>query len=194
MRVRKSANMKFGTESMFHIDCAWANHGMAAAPERSSAFSLTFCQNTSSASMAPWRPSFRKPSVKTTPFMAPALVPLMPSMKMRPSRISRSSTPQVKAPCAPPPCSARLTRLRAVRRRKLIDIAARLLAGPAAIHGQGDARDGGRIVAAQEDRERAEMLGRREFQHGLLFREQHLLRLVDRDALLLGIVLDLLLH
>ncbi len=41
--------------------------------------------------------------------MAPALVALMASMESRPSSSSLSSTPQAKAPCAPPPCSARLT-------------------------------------------------------------------------------------
>src|SRR5690554_5587511 len=43
--------------------------------------------------------------------MAPALVPLTASMAMRPSSRSRSSTPQVKAPCEPPPCRARLMSL-----------------------------------------------------------------------------------
>src|SRR3712207_4582405 len=41
--------------------------------------------------------------------MAPAEVALMPSSAMRSSSSSRSSTPQVKAPCAPPPCRARFT-------------------------------------------------------------------------------------
>src|SRR5215831_15367198 len=43
--------------------------------------------------------------------MAPALVAEMPSMAMRASSISLSSTPQANAPCAPPPCSAKLTTL-----------------------------------------------------------------------------------
>ena len=43
--------------------------------------------------------------------MAPALVPLTASNASRPSSIRASSTPQVKAPCEPPPCRARLTRL-----------------------------------------------------------------------------------
>ena len=38
--------------------------------------------------------------------LAPALVPLMPSIASRPSSSSRSRTPQVKAPCEPPPCRA----------------------------------------------------------------------------------------
>src|SRR5579871_5853822 len=41
--------------------------------------------------------------------MAPALVALTPSMLTRGSSSNRSSTPQVKAPWAPPPCRARLT-------------------------------------------------------------------------------------
>ena len=40
--------------------------------------------------------------------MAPAEAPEMPSIANRPSASRWSSTPQVKAPCAPPPCSARL--------------------------------------------------------------------------------------
>ena len=34
----------------------------------------------------------------------------MPSISIRPSSSRWSSTPQVNAPCAPPPCSARLMR------------------------------------------------------------------------------------
>src|SRR5262245_66485033 len=41
--------------------------------------------------------------------MAPAEVPEMASMVSQDSSSSRSSTPQVKAPCAPPPCRARST-------------------------------------------------------------------------------------
>ena len=47
---------------------------------------------------------------------APALVPLMPVTSSRPSSRKASSTPQVKAPCAPPPCSARVTFLPISRR------------------------------------------------------------------------------
>src|ERR1700752_976219 len=42
--------------------------------------------------------------------MAPAEVPEMPSKRSQFSSSKRSSTPQVKAPCAPPPCKARATR------------------------------------------------------------------------------------
>ena len=49
-----------------------------------------------------------KPCARATAFMAPALVPLIPSIITLPSSSSVSSTPQVKAPCDPPPCKARL--------------------------------------------------------------------------------------
>jgi hypothetical protein len=64
-------------------------------------------------------PEFRQPlagavglavgeaAASTTAFMAPALVPEIASKDSLPSSIRASSTPQVKAPCAPPPCSAR---------------------------------------------------------------------------------------
>ncbi len=42
--------------------------------------SATLFQNCSSASIAPWRRPLRKPSANTTAFIAPALVPLMPSI------------------------------------------------------------------------------------------------------------------
>jgi hypothetical protein len=42
--------------------------------------------------------------------MAPALAPLTASKETLSSSSSRSSTPHVKAPNAPPPCSARETR------------------------------------------------------------------------------------
>src|SRR3954447_15279766 len=61
-----------------------------------------------------------------------------------------------------------------------------LLRGPATIHRDGGAGDCGGGVAAQEYGQGAEMLGGRELQHRLLVLEQVLLRLVDRDALLLG--------
>ena len=44
---------------------------------------------------------------------SPAEVAVMPSMSIVFSSRSRSSAPQVKAPCAPPPCRARLTTFRA---------------------------------------------------------------------------------
>ena len=59
---------------------------------------------------APSRPPAIQPCASTTAFIAPALVPLRPSNAIRPSSSNASSTPQVKAPCAPPPCSARFSR------------------------------------------------------------------------------------
>ena len=85
---------------------------------------LTSVQNWARASRAPSRPPVIQPCAITTAFMAPALLPLMPSKCMRGSCSSASSTPQVKAPCAPPPCRARFKRagdgaLRRVRQRRL---------------------------------------------------------------------------
>ena len=53
----------------------------------------------------------RRRSAITTAFMAPALVALIASMSSRPSSSSLSSTPQAKAPWAPPPCRASVTGL-----------------------------------------------------------------------------------
>src|SRR5580704_16811203 len=43
--------------------------------------------------------------------MAPADVPEIPSIRSQGSSNRRSSTPHVNAPCEPPPCSARSTRM-----------------------------------------------------------------------------------
>src|SRR5262249_54016914 len=48
------------------------------------------------------------PAASATALMAPALVALMVPSSIASSSSRRSSTPQVKAPCAPPPSSARL--------------------------------------------------------------------------------------
>ena len=56
-------------------------------------------------------PPRASPSASITALMAPADAPEMPSISSRPSSSRWSSTPQVKAPWAPPPCSARLMRL-----------------------------------------------------------------------------------
>src|SRR5262245_31567557 len=71
----------------------------------------TRCQKSASAPIAPSRPPTVRPWASTTAFMAPALVALMPSISNRGSFSRRSRTPQVKAPWAPPPCSARLATL-----------------------------------------------------------------------------------
>src|SRR5580704_6327519 len=68
-------------------------------------------QNSASRFSASSRPPRVRPSASITAFTAPADVPEMPSMASRSSLKSCSSTPQVKAPWAPPPCSARLMRL-----------------------------------------------------------------------------------
>src|SRR5260221_854679 len=69
-----------------------------------------------------------------------------------------------------------------------------LLRGPAAIHRDGSAGDRRGGVAAQVHGEGAEMLGGGELQHRLLLLEQVFLRPIDRNSLLLRVVLDLLLH
>src|SRR5271156_1401970 len=52
--------------------------------------------------------TFARPQANTAALTAPALAALMPSNAMRSSSSKRSRTPHVKAPCAPPPCRARL--------------------------------------------------------------------------------------
>ncbi len=66
-------------------------------------------QNCSSFSRALSAPPVTNPSAITTAFIAPALVALIASSDSRPSSSNASSTPQVNAPCAPPPCNARET-------------------------------------------------------------------------------------
>ena len=58
-----------------------------------------------------------QPDLSAAAFIAPAEVAVMPSISIASSSSRRSSAPQVKAPWAPPPCSARLTRLRPCRGR-----------------------------------------------------------------------------
>ena len=48
-------------------------------------------------------PPRASPSATITALIAPAEVPEMPSISIRPSLNSSSITPQVNAPCAPPP-------------------------------------------------------------------------------------------
>ena len=48
-------------------------------------------------------PAMVHPSASTAAFMAPAEVPDIASIRSHGSSSSRSSTPQVKAPCEPPP-------------------------------------------------------------------------------------------
>ena len=65
----------------------------------------------SRAARRPALPLFRaSPPFSAAPFKAPADVPLMAEMVSQSSSSNRSRTPQEKAPCAPPPCKARLIR------------------------------------------------------------------------------------
>src|SRR5262245_42812793 len=69
----------------------------------------TACQTARSLARAPVRPSSRSPAARAAALTAPALVALIQAMSRLASSSRRSSTPQVKAPCAPPPSSARLS-------------------------------------------------------------------------------------
>ena len=75
-----------------------------------SAALATRAQKTSSAARAPGAPPSAQPSASTAAFMAPAEVPEIASIRSHDSSSRRSRTPQVKAPCEPPPCSAKSTR------------------------------------------------------------------------------------
>jgi len=76
----------------------------------------TAVQKSCNAWRAPSRPPLTQPWASTTAFIAPALLPLRPSKCTRGSASKASSTPQVNAPWAPPPCSARLMRCGGLRR------------------------------------------------------------------------------
>src|SRR5829696_5076601 len=102
----------------------------------------------------------------TVAFMAPALVALMPSNAIV-SSSRRSSTPQVKAPCAPPPWRARLmvrTRLASGRGLRvaistcLFMVSSRSVRGPAAVDRQRRPGDRSRGFTCEEDRQRADLL------------------------------------
>src|ERR1700730_15090670 len=75
------------------------------------AASETRRQKFSRAVRAPAAPPFAWPSTSTAAFIAPADVPEMPSIPSHGSSSRRSSTPHVNAPCEPPPCNARSTRI-----------------------------------------------------------------------------------
>ena len=75
-----------------------------AAPNR-----IPGARRRSSAARAAGAPPAAWLATITAAFMAPAEVPEMPSICSQGSSSNRSSTPQVKAPCAPPPCRARST-------------------------------------------------------------------------------------
>src|SRR6516162_2392471 len=71
----------------------------------------TLRQNASNAERAASAPPLAWPSTSTAAFIAPADVPEMPSICSQGSSSRRSRAPHVKAPCAPPPCSARSIRI-----------------------------------------------------------------------------------
>ncbi len=74
----------------------------------------TRCQRVSSLFFASARPPATRPCTSMAPFIAPALVPLTTWMSRSGSSRSRSRTPQVKAPSAPPPSRASVTGCEAV--------------------------------------------------------------------------------
>jgi len=74
------------------------------------AASATRFQYASSAARAPSAPPFIQPLTRTAAFIAPADVPEIASTLSQVSSRSLSSTPQVNAPCEPPPCRAKSTR------------------------------------------------------------------------------------
>ena len=89
----------------------------------------TRSQYASRAARAPDAPPLVQPSASTAAFMAPAEVPEMASIWSHGSSSRRSRTPQVKAPCEPPPCRARSISngLHCEERRSLAFLAARIL-------------------------------------------------------------------
>ena len=109
VRWIRSAHSAPGESSRFQLPCRrssgvrWMGLAIDIVPSS--------LQKARKAVRAPARPPTVQPCSRMAAFMAPALVPLTASTISRSSSSSASSTPQVKAPCEPPPCSARLTRL-----------------------------------------------------------------------------------
>src|SRR4029077_12619109 len=109
VRWIRSAHSAPGESSRFQLPCRrssgvrWIGLATDIAPSSP--------QKARSAARAPRPPPCDQPCSRMASFMAPALVPLTASNASLPSSIRASSTPQVKAPCEPPPCRARLTRL-----------------------------------------------------------------------------------
>src|ERR1700754_4443588 len=103
--------------------------------------------------------------------MPPADAPEIPVISSRPSASKWSSTPQVKAPCAPPPWSARLifflvgTRVGSRRDQKSAFITGARparrasLRGPAAVDGVVRAGDAAGSPARKEQCERCDPSG-----------------------------------
>src|SRR6478752_4930722 len=143
------------------------------------------------------------PSASMTALTAPADAPDMPSIVSRPSSSRWSSTPQVNAPSAPPPCSARLMRLPAfgfsdlsppnARERNSI-IACVSLRDPAAVDRIGRAGHRLRRIAAQKHGERADTLRLCKLMHRLLLGQKLDSLLLYAVTGSLGARVDLLLH
>src|SRR5829696_2367506 len=136
----------------------------------------------------------------TVAFMAPALVALMPSNSIVSSSSRRSSTPQVKAPCAPPPWRARLmvrTRLASGRALRvaistcLFMASSRSMRGPAAVDRQRRPDDQSRGFAPEEDLQLADLLDGGEALMRLLGEEHVADHLFARDPMRLRLVFDL---
>src|SRR5438093_5628115 len=121
----------------------------------------------------------------------------MPSKSMRSSSSRRSSTPQVKAPCAPPPCNARLTvcvvsaaARRVVRSPACVrfKVAACIscppfisMRGPAAIDRKSSAGDRLGSVAGEEGGQGTDLLDGREALVWLLGEKHFLHHLIARQ-------------
>src|ERR1700730_4653647 len=95
------------------------------------AASETRRQKFSRAVRAPSAPPVAWPSTSTAAFIAPADVPEMPSIPSHGSSSRRSNTPHVNAPCEPPPCNARSTRIGS---RVMADLAGSTGIGPRGNH------------------------------------------------------------
>src|ERR1700744_3509492 len=118
---------------------------------------LTARQKASSLARAPSEPPSSRPAVKATAFMAPAEAAVIDWTSRPPYSIRRSSTPHWKAPCAPPPCRARLMGLAeltaADRRRNLTSFRR-----PAAIDLQARAVHRGPGVGRQIDQQPGDLV------------------------------------
>src|SRR5262245_47552631 len=120
-------------------------------------------QKSASRFCASFEPPRASPSASITALSAPAEVPEMPSISSRSSSSRWSSTPHVKAPCAPPPCSARLIFFRplpppVLRLNHLIAGDERSFRGPAPVDRQVGAGDLRRSVGAEVDGQRGDLV------------------------------------
>src|SRR5262249_27914932 len=127
------------------------------------------------------RPPRASPSTSMMALTATADAPEIPSIVSRPSSRRWSSTPQVNAPSAPPPCNARLIRLPLFAfsdlpppnaRAKSSIIACVSLRHPAAINRVGGTGNRRCRIAAQENGKRTDALRFCELVHWLLLRQQ----------------------